>query len=92
MWIPAVNCPSQETEETSTHYKICWEFRVNDERPTWKKNIVIKWNDGGKIGNRNTLILTEILPSVTWNMIIKSNDFVSFKMHMLLSEGEISVL
>ena len=32
--------------------------------PTGKKNATIEWDDGGKIGNKNTLILTEILPSV----------------------------
>ena len=65
---PTVNCPSQETEETLTPYKACWECHVNDERPTGNKNITIKWNDGGKIGNKNKLILTETFPSVheTW--------------------------
>ena len=46
----------------------CWECRINDERPTGKKNITIEWDDGGKIGNKNKSILTEIVPSVhaTW--------------------------
>ena len=50
---PTVNCPCQETKETSTPYKTCWECRVNDERPTRKKNTTIEWGDGGKIGNKN---------------------------------------
>ena len=50
------------------NYKICWKFRVNDERPTGKKNTTIEWDDGGKIGDTNKLILTEIFPWVheTW--------------------------
>ena len=50
-------CPSQETEQTSIPYKTCSECRVNDERPTGKKNTTIEWNEGGKIGNKNKLIL-----------------------------------
>jgi hypothetical protein len=34
---------------------ICWD---NNERPTGKKNTTIEWDDGGKIGNKNKLILT----------------------------------
>ena len=33
IWTSTVNCPSQETEEISTPYKICWECRINDESP-----------------------------------------------------------
>ena len=35
---------------------------------TGKKSTTIKWYDGGKIGNKNKSILTEMLPSVheTW--------------------------
>jgi hypothetical protein len=32
--------------------------------PTGKKNTSIEWDDGGKISNKNKLILTEIFPSV----------------------------
>ena len=39
-------------------------MRVNDERPTGKKNTTIELNDGGKIGNKNKLMLTEIFRSV----------------------------
>ena len=53
---PTDNSPSQEIEETSKPYKTCYECRVNDERPTGKKNTTIKWEDGGKIGNKNKLI------------------------------------
>ena len=28
------------------------------KRPTGKKNTTIEWDDGGKIGNKNKLILT----------------------------------
>ena len=35
-----------------------------DERPRGNKNTNIEWDDGGKIGNKNKLILTEIFPSV----------------------------
>ena len=52
------NCPSQETDETSTPNKTCWECRVNDERPKGKKNTV-EWDEGGKIGNKYKLIFTE---------------------------------
>ena len=31
---------------------------------TRKKNATIEWDDGGKIGNKNKLILTEIFPLV----------------------------
>ena len=37
---------------------------MNDERRTEKKNTIIEWDVGGKIGNKNKLILTEIFPSV----------------------------
>ena len=59
------NCPSRETEETSTPNKTCWKCRDNDERSTGK-NATIEWDDGEK-ANSN-LILTEIFPSVheTW--------------------------
>ena len=36
----------------------------NVMRPTGKKNTTIEWHDGGKISNKNKLILTEIFPSV----------------------------
>ena len=54
--------------ETSTPNKFCWECRVNDDRPTGEKNTTIEWDNGGKIGNKNKLILTEIFISVheTW--------------------------
>ena len=45
-------------------YKTCWKCRINEERPTGKENPSIEWDDGGKIGNKNKLILTEIFPSV----------------------------
>ena len=32
-----------------------WED--NEERSTGKKNTTIEWDDGGKIGNKKTLIL-----------------------------------
>ena len=57
-------CPTQGTEETSTPNKTCRECRVNNERPTGKKNTTIEWNNGVKIGNKHKLILTEIFPSV----------------------------
>ena len=60
IWTPTVNCPSQETEETSTPYKTCWECHVNDERPRGNKNTTTEWDDGGKIGNKNKLILTNL--------------------------------
>ena len=44
--------------------KTCLKCCVNDERPTGKKNTTDEWDDGGKIGNKNKLILTEIFPSV----------------------------
>ena len=47
-----VNCPNQGTEETSTPYKTCWEYRVNGESPIGNKNTTIEWDDGGKIGNK----------------------------------------
>ena len=55
------------TEETSTPNKTCRGCRVNDERPTGKKNTTIEWDDGGKIGNKNKLLLS--LPSsvVQWH-------------------------
>ena len=51
-----------------TSNKTCWECRDNEERPTGKKNKTIDWDDGGKIGNKKKLILTEFFPSVheTW--------------------------
>jgi hypothetical protein len=51
-------------EITSTPYKTCRECRINDERPTGKKNTTIDGMTGGKIGIKNKLILTEIFPSV----------------------------
>ena len=44
----SVNCPSQETEETSTPYKTGWKCHVNDERPTGKKT-TCEWDGVGKI-------------------------------------------
>ena len=31
-------------------YKTCQKCRINDERPTGKKNTTVGWDDGGKIG------------------------------------------
>ena len=72
------NYASQEKEETSTPHKTCWECRV-DERSTGKKNTTIEWDDGGKIGNKNKLILTEIFPSVreTWYLKVFSVNVLS---------------
>ena len=36
----------------------------NNVRPTGKKSTTIGWDDGGKIDNKNEIILTEIFPSV----------------------------
>ena len=47
---PTVNCPSRETEETSTPNKTCYKCD-NDETPTGKKNTTIEWEDGEK-GNK----------------------------------------
>ena len=41
-----------------TFYKTCWQCRVNDERPTGKKNTTTEWDDDGKMGNKNKCILT----------------------------------
>jgi hypothetical protein len=64
IWTTTFNWPNQGTEETSTPYRTSWEFRINDKRPTIKKNTTIEWDDGGKIGNKNKFIQTEIFPSV----------------------------
>ena len=55
---------SQHSQQVFLGVEVC----ENNERPTGKKNTIIEWDDGGKIGNKNILILTEIFPSVheTW--------------------------
>ena len=62
--------------DTSLEWKICRECRVNDRRPTGKKNTTIEWDNGGKIANKNKLILTEIFPSVheTWYLKVLLED------------------
>ena len=40
-------------KQTSIPYKTCWECRVNDYRPTGKRDKTIEWDDGDKIGNKN---------------------------------------
>ena len=51
-------------------------FDVNDERRSGKKNTVIEWDDGGKIGNKNKLILTEVFPTVDerWHLKVLINE------------------
>ena len=47
-------------------HKTCLECCDNNKRPTGKmKNTNTEWDDGGKIGNKNKLILTEVkIPSI----------------------------
>ena len=45
---PTVNCPSQETDETSTPTRPVEKCRINDERPTGKKHTTVGWDDGEK--------------------------------------------
>jgi hypothetical protein len=54
---PTVNCPSQETQETTSPNKSRCECRFNDKRPTGKKNTTHEWDDGGKIDNKNKLYI-----------------------------------
>ena len=47
-----VSCTDGKISVRNKTYSEC---RVNDERPTGKKNTTIEWDDGGKIGNKNKL-------------------------------------
>ena len=46
------NCPSQETEETSTPTRPVENVALTTKGLQEKKNN-IDWDDGGKIGNKN---------------------------------------
>ena len=74
-WLSTVNCPSEGTEETSTSNKIFRECCDNNERPTGKKNTTVEWDDGGKIDNKSTLILTRISLSI----LMKSKSGLNFQ-------------
>ena len=41
--------------------------------PTGKKHTTVGWDDGGKIGKHNKLILTEIFPSVHETFYLKES-------------------
>ena len=68
----------------------------NDEKPTGKKNTTIEWGDGGKIGNRNKLILTTTISS---NIAKKHVSYIhlfelmhnAFKYHLACTDGKISL-
>ena len=76
--------------ETSTPYKTCWQCRVNGERPTGKKKTTTEWDDGGKINNKNKLILTDIFPLVHETWYLETLTFyVWFFKTKLKSIGEI---
>ena len=57
---------SQETQESSTPYKTCWKCRIDDEKPTGKKNTTAEWDDGGKIGFNNK-----------WSLPLKSSKLIN---------------
>ena len=83
IWNTTANCLSVETEKTSTPYKTCWECRVNDERPTGKKNTSIEWNEGGPIGIKNNFNIMCLLITIEYNtMQILISDIL--KLHMSL--------
>ena len=58
---PIVNCPSQETEVTSTPTRPVENVVITTEGLQERNNLLL---DGRTVENKGKLILTEIFPSV----------------------------
>ena len=58
---PTVNCPSQETEVTSTPTRSIENVVITKKGLQDKNNLLL---DGRTVENKGKLILTEIFPSV----------------------------
>ena len=72
--LSTVSTAQARRQKNSEPKKTYWECRVNDERPTGKKNnywMGRRW----KIGNKNKNYSNWNLPIGAWNMIFKSIDF-----------------